>query len=210
MRHKARIALGAMLVVVLAALIATSAGGAAGEGRSAADDVLPTKADAVPAKPDTVPPSLAEMAANPESAVAEYELQAAQARHVELRSGTGDVWFIPGRTGGACLFQADDADYGGGCANSDEIASGQLVLVELPPPTAETPAPATFIGYAPANVTAIRLVDKDGGVVSEITPPEDTRIYDFSLGASSAVKIVLADASGKEVSTRPIPRATPG
>jgi hypothetical protein len=122
-----------------------------------------------------------------------------------LPSGTGGVWFIPGRTGGACLFQSDDAGDGGACSNADEIANGQLMLVMLPPPSMESPAAATLIGYAPAGVTAIKLVDRGGGVVSTITPQQNTSIYDFSLGASAAVKMILADASGKAVSALPLP-----
>jgi hypothetical protein len=196
-RLKTRIALGATIAVALAAWIGTSAGGAAGGAGSAKGDVLPA--------------TLAKMIANPESAVAEFGLEAARARHADLRSRAGGAWFIPGRTGGACLFQSGG---GGSCANADQTASGRLVLVILPPPSAETPGSATFIGYAPAGVTAIRLVDKDGGVVREITPQGNTRIYDFRLarqpGASAAVQIILADASGKPVSTLPLPGSAPG
>lgn len=194
LRQKVVVALGATIVVALVAWIGTSPGGAAGGERSAKEDALPA--------------SLAKTIANPHSAVAEYELQASQARHVDLRNAGGSVWVVPGRTGGACLFQSD----GGSCANADEIASGRLALVILPPPSAATAGSARFIGYAPAGVTAIRLVDKDGGVVSEITPQEDTRIYDFPLaqpGASAAVKMILADASGKAVSTLPLPGGGP-
>jgi hypothetical protein len=197
LRLKKRVALGATIAVALAAWIGTSAGGAAGGAGSAKGDVLPA--------------TLAKMIANPESAVAEFGLEAARARHADLHSGAGGVWFIPGRTGGACLFQSNG---GGSCANADQIANGGLVLVVLPPPSAESPGSATFIGYAPAGVTAIRLVDEDGGVVSEITPQGDTGIYDFRLarrpGASAAVKLILADASGKAVSTLPMPGSAPG
>lgn len=197
-RHKVVVALGAMIVVALVAWIGTSAGGAAGGERSVKEDALPA--------------GLARTIANPRSAVAEYDLQASQARHVDLRNAGGSVWVVPGRTGGACLFQSDGEGYGGGCANADEIASGRLALVMLPPPSAATAGSARFIGYAPAGVTAIRLVGKDGGVVSEITPQEDTRIYDFPLaqpGASAAVKMILADASGKASATLPLPRGGP-
>jgi hypothetical protein len=82
-----------------------------------------------------------------------------------------------------------------------------LALVILPPPSVA--ASATFIGYAPAGVTAIKLVDRNGGVVTEVTPQEDTRIYDFPLGrqrgASKPVEMILADASGKALSRLPLP-----
>jgi hypothetical protein len=188
-RHKARAALGAAIVVAAGAWIGTSAGGATGGETSANEDALPSV--------------IARMIADPASATAGYELQASQARHVNLRTG-GSVWVLPGRTGGACLFRPDG---GGSCANADQIARGLLVL--------GTPAAgsANFIGYAPGGVTTIRLVDGDGSVVDELTPQEGTRVYGFrqtrELGRSVPAKVIFADASGEALSTWPVPGGGP-
>lgn len=117
----------------------------------------------------TLPDAVLKALGREESSVAEFGIDPAGARSVQLPSGD-TVWYTPGKNGG-CIWPADGA---GSCTDDDGVAAGKLALVALPPfknkidPGVRVQkiqygeGPVRVVGVAPEGITEITITDEAG------------------------------------------------
>lgn len=182
------------------AAIAIAGGGAIVMANGATADDEPR----ILAQSEALPAVVRNMIADPDSSTAEFGLDPSKAMKFPLRSSNGDAWVTPGAKG-VCVWDVDGA---GVCASNEDAARRGVVLrlVEPNHRPGERPAPdavesATFIGYVPADVTEVAILDDGGTTIARATPFD--RVFDLEVKLPARSEMQLQRAS-KDATSIPL------
>jgi hypothetical protein len=158
---------------------------------------------------DGIPQGLQRILARPDGGAASgLGLDASKVREVQLSSSSDSVWLVPTADGGLCISNSSGGTSCTADASTLARSGLTLTRLPSPPPeygqaivaaqkaglsgaaaknyvrnaTAGGPGvhgSAQYVGYAPAGVASLSLVDADGAVIAS-TKPHDL-IFDFTI-----------------------------